>query len=269
LLRVSIVTISFNQAEFLERTIESVLGQDYQDIEYIVVDPGSTDGSREIIRSFGSRIARVLFEPDSGPADGLNRGFAQATGEVFSFLNSDDILYPRAVSAAVRCFMSDPSLDVVSGHAKIIGPDDQVLRRTYSDRMSVMRYVYSSVALIQPSTFFRRSAYEKTPGFNISNRATWDGELFFSMARAGCKFGRSGDIWSGYRLHRQSITASKSTEEAVGKVAEGIFLQVMGRPRNRWDKGIEKVLRVWKHLVNPRNTMERIFRGPVFGRTPG
>lgn len=268
LLRASIVTISFNQAEFLERTIESVLGQDYPDIEYIVVDPGSTDGSREIIQRFGPRIAHVLLEPDGGPAEGLNRGFSVATGDVFSFLNSDDILYPHSVTAAVSYFMKNPSIDVVSGHARIIGPDDQVLRRTYSDRMSVLRYVYSSVALIQPSTFFRSSAYKRTSGFNTNNRATWDGELFFSMAEAGCRFGRSSDIWSGYRLHEQSITASKKTENAVGQVRDEIFQRTMGRQRNRYDKGIEAALRVWKHVANPRNTMERIVRGPVFGRNP-
>ena len=74
--RVSIVTISFNQEKFLERTIRSVLAQDYPEIEYIVVDPGSTDGSRDIIERYRDRIAHVIFEPDKGPSDGLNKGFA-------------------------------------------------------------------------------------------------------------------------------------------------------------------------------------------------
>lgn len=254
---------------FLERTIKSVLDQDYSNIEYIVADPGSTDGSREIIEHYRPRIAKVLLEPDAGPADGLNRGFAVATGDIFSFLNSDDILYPHAVAAAVQSFLEDSSLDVVSGHAKVIGPDDRVLRRTYSDRMSVIRYLYSSVALIQPSTFFRKSAYQRTPGFNIENRATWDGELFFGMAQAGCKFGRSDDIWSGYRLHEQSITASKKTEYTLTKVRDEIFERTLGRRRNLLDKGIEATFRVWKHIVNPRNTLERVMRGPVFGRNTG
>lgn len=266
-MKVSIVTISFNQVEFLERTIQSVLSQDYPNIEYIIVDPGSTDGSRDVVKGYECRIARALLEPDNGPADGLNKGFSIATGEIFSFLNSDDILYPGAVSAAVKYLSNHPKVDVVSGHAKVIGPDDQILRRAYSDRMSVFRYVYSSVALIQPSTFFRRSAFNRTTGFNVSNRATWDGELFFDMAKARCKFGRSNEIWSGYRLHQQSITVSGRLEEARNEVIEKRFLRIIGRRRNRWDRVVESGLRFWKHLANPRDTIERIMRGPVFGRS--
>lgn len=265
--KVSIVTISFNQATFFERAIESVLNQDYANIEYIVVDPGSTDGSRELIERYKSRIARAILEPDRGPADGLNRGFAAATGDIFAFLNSDDILYPGAVSAAVRFLSKHPAVDVVSGHSRIIDPDDRVLRRAYSDRMSLIGYVYSSVALIQASTFFRRSAFERTKGFNLRNRATWDGELFFDMANAGCRFGRSSEIWSGYRLHEHSITISRKAEEAMNIANEELFRNVMGRRRNRWDKCLQLAFRGWRHLANPRDTIERIVRGPIFGRT--
>ena len=96
--RVSIVTISYNQAQFLERTILSVLDQDYPEIEYIVVDPGSTDGSREIIERYGSRISKVILRPDRGAADGLNSGFAEASGQILGFLNSDDTLLPGATA---------------------------------------------------------------------------------------------------------------------------------------------------------------------------
>ena len=265
--KVSIVTISFNQANFLERAIRSVLDQDYSNIEYIILDPGSTDGSRELIARYESRIARVLLDPDKGPADGLNKGFGIATGDIFAFLNSDDILYPGAVSAAVRFFLKHPAVDVVSGHSRIIDPLDRVLRCAYSDRMSLIGYVYSGVALIQASTFFRRSAFARTRGFNVKNRATWDGELFFDMANAGCKFARSSQIWSGYRLHEQSITISRKAEDAMNLANEEIFRSVMGRERNRWDKCLQLAFRGWRHLANPRDTIERIVRGPIFGRT--
>ena len=106
-MKVSIVTISFNQARFLRRAITSVLSQDYPDIEYIVVDPGSTDGSREIINAYGPRLASVIFDPDDGPADGLNRGFQLATGDVLAYINADDALLTQ-----VRC--AKPS--TISGH---------------------------------------------------------------------------------------------------------------------------------------------------------
>ncbi len=264
--KVSIVTISFNQVGYLGRTIQSVLNQDYPDIEYIVVDPGSTDGSRELIKSYEARIARIIFEKDTGAPDGLNKGFAAATGEIFGFLNSDDILYPDAVSGAVRYLSKHPGIDVVSGHAKVIGGDERVYRLAYSDRWSPMRYIYGGAVLIQAATFFRRSAFEEAGRFNPENRATWDGELFFEMARAGCKFGRSDDVWCGYRLHPESITASKRLEDARATVRRRQFRELMGRDSNGWDKPLRLIFRFWKHFANPRDTVERVFHGPVFGR---
>ena len=89
-MKFSVVTVSFNQRQYLEEALTSVLEQDYPAIEYIVVDPGSTDGSRELIESFRDRLASIVFEADQGAADGLNKGFQRASGDIFGFLNSDD-----------------------------------------------------------------------------------------------------------------------------------------------------------------------------------
>lgn len=264
--KVSIVTISFNQVGYLGRTIQSVLDQDYPNIEYIVVDPGSTDGSRELIKSYESRIARIIFEIDDGPGDGLNKGFSIATGEIFGFLNSDDILYPGAISGAVRYLSEHPKTDVVSGNGRVIGPDERVYRLVYSDRWTTTKYMYGGAVLIQPSTFFRRAAFEKAGRFNPKNRAIWDGELFFDMARAGCVFGRANEIWSGYRLHPESITASKRLHEGRAEVHSRQFRELMGRDPGRSDQLVSFFFRCWKHLANPRDTIERVLRGPVFGR---
>ncbi len=269
MLKVSIVTISFNQGEFLERTMQSVFAQDYPNIEYILVDPGSADQSREIIGRYAARCAHVILEPDAGPSDGLNKGFAASSGEIFGFLNSDDILYPGAVSAAVEHFQRNPEVDVVSGHAKVIDANDRVLRLTYSDKMTPLRDLYSSAVLIQPSTFFRRSAFQRSGGFNVENRACWDGELFSDMVRAGCRFSRSDLIWSGFRIHRQSITASKRLEAEAQESKEVRFRTATGRARNPLDQATGAVLRVWKHVTNPRDTLQRILRGPVYGRLAG
>jgi glycosyltransferase involved in cell wall biosynthesis len=265
-MKVSIVTISYNQAEFLRRTIDSVLNQDYKDIEYIIVDPGSKDGSRELIESYRSRIALAVLEPDQGPSDGLNKGFAFSTGEILAFLNSDDVLFPGAVSAAVRLFSQHPEVDVVSGHAKILDSDERVLRRTYSDRMSAVKYVYGGVTLIQPSTFFRRTAFQRVSGFNVNNHICWDGELFFDMAMAGCKFVRSDEIWSGYRLHSGTITLSTDLVEKRRELDAMMFHRVFGRKMNRMDQAMCQIVRFWKHLMNPRDSIQRILEGPIAGR---
>lgn len=243
-----------------------MLEQDYPHIEYIVVDPGSKDESRDLLDRYRASIAHLLLEPDNGPADGLNRGFSRATGEIFAYLNADDVLRPHAVSAAVKYLSERPEMDVVSGHAEMIDAKDRVLRRTYSDRMTVLRSLYAGVVLVQPSTFFRRRAFAATRGFNPANRVSWDSELFFDMAMAGCRFGRSSRIWSGYRLHLESITASQRHEGAAHEVVEQRFLQALGRPRNRMDGLAELAWRTWKHVTNPRDTMERLLHGPISGR---
>jgi glycosyltransferase involved in cell wall biosynthesis len=264
--RVSIVTISFNQAEFLERTIQSVLAQDYPDVEYIVVDPGSTDGSRNIIERYQSRISKIILRPDRGAADGLNNGFAKATGEILGFLNSDDLLLPGAVSSAVSFLNKHKNIDVVSGHCDAIGPDDRFLRRLYSDRMSVNRCIYGGVIILQPSTFFRREIFDRAGGFNVNNRTIWDGELFLDMARVGGRFAVVNEFWSAYRIHSRSVTGSRSNENRIEQTKSVIFERVTGR-QPRWsDQLLTYGYRILRKLLNPKDTWERVRRGPIFGQ---
>jgi len=190
-MKVSIVTISFNQAEFLEEAILSVLNQDYSDIEYIVVDPGSTDGSREIIEKYREKISHILLDSDDGPADGLNKGFAVASGEIYGFLNADDILLDGAVSRFVDVFKNH-QIDVVSGHGYIIDSSSQKVRQLFSDRFNLKNYVYGSCVLLQQSTFFKMNMFNAVGGFNQNNCSCWDGELWFDMAVKGAKFKRIG-----------------------------------------------------------------------------
>ncbi|MDR2214535.1 MAG: glycosyltransferase [Nevskiaceae bacterium] len=265
-MKFSIVTISFNQAQFLERTIVSVLEQGYKDLDYIIVDPGSTDGSREIIERYRSHFSHVLLEPDQGAADGLNKGFALATGEVMGFLNSDDTLLPGTLSEAAQFLREHPRVDVVSGDCDVTDERDHVLRESYSDRYSLRRYVYGVGILIQPSTFFRAAAYRAAGGFNVHNRVAWDGELFADMARTGARFARSGRRWSCYRLHGTSITGTGKLDALMKTYHARMFERVMGRPRKRADLLPALAYRVLKYLETPRALQQRVLRGPVYRR---
>ena len=167
-MKVSIVTISFNQARFLPRALASVLSQDYPDIEYIVVDPGSTDGSRAVIDSHRERLARVVLDSDNGPADGLNRGFEFATGDVLAYVNADDAFLPGAVHEAVAYLDAHPAVDVVYGDGYMVDVDGNVLRTIESSPFNLRRYAYGSVMVLQQATFIRRSAYDRTDGFNVA-----------------------------------------------------------------------------------------------------
>ena len=139
--KISIVTISFNQAEFLERAIVSVTGQAYPDIEYIVVDPGSTDGSREIIERHRHRITACSLDPDKGPADGLNKGFALSTGSILGYINADDALRPGSLAFVGEYFERHPEVDVLAGGIRITDANDRPSPRGRSaDRFDLRAY---------------------------------------------------------------------------------------------------------------------------------
>jgi glycosyltransferase involved in cell wall biosynthesis len=263
--KVSIVTISFNQARFLEAALVSVLSQDHADLEYIVVDPGSTDGSRDIIARYRARLAAVVLEPDRGAADGLNKGFARATGEVYGFLNSDDVLEPGAVSRAVARLRARPAIDVVSGAARIIDAADRGQRIAYSDRFDLRRCAYGACVLIQPSTFFRAAAYSRTGGFNVANRSNWDGELFVDLALAGARFDRCAEVWSRYRVHGESITGSARMDGLIREHGQRMFRRIVGRDRQPGDRLAALGYRLLKALHTPRGVLERLRHGPVYG----
>lgn len=216
-MKVSIVTISYNQEEFLEEAILSVLNQNYPDIEYIVVDPGSTDGSREIIEKYRDRIDHIIFEPDEGPADGLNKGFEVASGDIYGYLNADDILYPTTVSHFVECFQSS-NADIISGHGDIIDRNGNSLRKVFSHKFNPVAYVYGACVLVQQSTFFKAACFNKVGGFNKENRVSWDGELCFDMAMQGAKFKRISGFWSGFRIYAESITGSGKFQDRAKQV---------------------------------------------------
>jgi glycosyltransferase involved in cell wall biosynthesis len=261
----SIVTISYNQSRFLEQAIRSVIEQDYPDIEYIIVDPGSTDGSRAIIERYRDRINKIIFEPDNGPADGLNKGFAVSTGNIFGFLNSDDILLPSTIQKAANIFQLRPDLDVISGHAVILDEEGNIVRISHSDPFSLRAIAYGSCVLMQPSTFFKKDAFRLISGFNVGNRSNWDGELFVDMALNGAKYGLINDVWSGYRVHADSVTGSKNLNGLIYIYGLHIFKKIMGRDRRLFDNVLSIGYRLAKHIKNPAGLYQRIVHGPVYG----
>ena len=265
-MQVSIVTISFNQVRFLERAIRSVLDQDYEDIEYIVVDPGSTDGSRDIIERYRDRIAKVIFEPDEGPADGLNKGFAQATGDIFGYINADDAYLPGTIRRIVEILGAMRTTDVICGHGYMVDAEGVVLRRFYSDRFSAWRYVHGGVIVMQQSTFFRRQAFFDVGGFNTENRIWWDGELLLDMYLAGSRFPVINEFWSIFTIHENSISGQRGGDsETVRRLDElrretraRFYRKVMGRPFDDRAKLGIVVARLQKWFLQPVGTFFRV-----------
>jgi glycosyltransferase involved in cell wall biosynthesis len=212
--RISIVTICFNQAPFLQECLRSVLAQEAGDVEYIVVDPGSTDGSRDVLARHADRIDRLLLEPDRGPADGLNKGFAAATGQIFGYINADDRLAPGALRYVADYFAARPRTDVLCGAIRIIDREGRAaMRARTADRFDLARYAAGICTVGQQATFFRRHAFHRAGGFNAQNRITWDGELLVDMALAGARFETSRRVLGDFRIYPGSITGSRDTRK--------------------------------------------------------
>lgn len=263
-MKISIVTISFNQAKYLRQCIDSVLSQDYSNIEYIVVDPGSTDGSREIIESYGDRVIKV-FEKDAGPADGLNKGFERATGQIYCYLNSDDTLCSGALTAVANKYKEFHSADIIYGHGYVIDEHNLHLRKCYSDIFSLMAAAYGAAVVIQPSTFFRAEAFKAVGGFNKENRSNWDGELFIDFAMHDLKLQRINNFLSNYRIHEEGITGSGRLEILHREYRDRMFEKIMGRKKHKFDDLFALAYRIKKHFFNPSATIERLRFGPIFG----
>jgi glycosyltransferase involved in cell wall biosynthesis len=244
----TVVTESFNQAEYLERTIQSVIAQRGMAIEYIMVDPGSTDRSREIIERYKKHFAHVLLEPDSGPSEGLNRALALATGDYFLCLNGDDEIAPNALREAEEYLAQEP-VDVLYGNGVAIDPEGNVLRPIYSDfRVSPDLYARGLGTIIEQAALVKIAAIRRVGGFNLGNRTCWDGELFFDIARSGGRFKRVWRNWGRFRIYPASISGSGRQAEQNRRDRERIRRQ-LGRdydspPQRLYTFGCWLVLRL-------------------------
>lgn len=243
-MKISIVTISYNQAQFLRQCIDSVLSQEGVDLEYIVVDPGSTDGSRELIESYGEQIVRV-FEPDDGPADGLNKGFAKATGDIFGFLNSDDYFLPGSLVIVDKYFMRE-GLDTFVTGIGYIEHENKPKQRVFPTKLSLYKYLIGASNVFQQGTFFPSYMFYKIGGFNRANKSCWDGELFAEFLYAGYKHCVIPHELAVFRLYSDSITGSGRLKKQYDADNLRIFNAFLGREPNLFDYFMNLVLRLIK-----------------------
>ncbi len=200
---VSVVTPSYNMARYLPQTVESVLSQDYPNIEYIVMDGGSTDGSVEILETYRDRL-RYLSAPDRGTADAINRGFASSRGDIIAWLNADDTYLPGAVTAAVQRLVSEPQAGAVYGQAYWVNERGAILRPypTCSYFPGMLGY---DCYICQPSCFMRRAAFDQAGGLDISFKCSFDYDLWMRIADH-CGFTSIPDYLATSRMHSGNKT---------------------------------------------------------------
>ncbi|MCX6071837.1 MAG: glycosyltransferase family 2 protein [Chloroflexi bacterium] len=200
---VTIVTPSFNQAQFLGETIESVLSQDYPRIEYIILDGGSTDGSVDIIRRYEDRLAAWVSEPDKGQTEAINRGFGMAHGEILAWLNSDDVYRAGAVKEAVAHLQAHPEVGMVHGGGYYIDEAGAAVARFPSADTNHRELRRGAPHIAQQSAFFRSAVWRMVGPLDPTFYYAMDYDLWIRIS-AMTPLAYVPRMWSGFRLHGES-----------------------------------------------------------------
>jgi glycosyltransferase involved in cell wall biosynthesis len=202
--KISIITPSYNQAEFLESTINSVLDQQYPNLEYILIDGGSTDGSMEIIKKYQHHFSYWISEKDNGQSQAINKGFKLATGKYVNWLNSDDIFLKDALFTLAHYLESHPSIDIVFGNVLYINSNNEHLYRSYEIPYSQKITLYGTNHVLQPAALYKKSVIEKIGLLDERLHYTMDHEFWVRIHNAGFHFAGIQDAVAGYRLHNHS-----------------------------------------------------------------
>lgn len=208
--KISIITPSYNQGRFLEKTILSVLEQGYPNLEYIIIDGGSSDGSVEIIKKYADRLAYWVSEPDHGQSHAINKGFTRATGEIFGWLNSDDWYHPGALLAVAEAFAANPEAGAVVGGGEMV--DETCNQLLYKSPNAVDFHFlchWLDDFFWQPSCLFTRVAWERCGPLDESIHFAMDLDLWFRIAN-NFVFVTTPAMLSGSLRHADAKTTAHS-----------------------------------------------------------
>jgi glycosyltransferase involved in cell wall biosynthesis len=243
--KVSIVTPSFNQARYLPLTLQSIREQDYPDIEHIVVDGGSTDGTLEILR--GAPGIRWVSERDRGQVDALNKGFQMCTGEILAWLNSDDTMNRNTVSTAVAA-LQHTGADLVYGNLEIVDEHGKFLRMSYGIPFDFRILLYGINYIGQQTVFFRRELLERAGPLREEFDNGFDHELWLRMAQHG-KLVYVPGLRAQIRFHAEakSVARGSVTQTDRGKIVAEYWLRG-GLPAMFQRRSWSAILRLWYRL---------------------
>jgi glycosyltransferase involved in cell wall biosynthesis len=229
-MKVSVVTPSFNQGQFIGRTLQSVAVQSGAQIDHVVVDGGSTDNTIDVLKNFGGGV-HWLSEKDNGQADAVNKGIRGTAGEIIGWLNSDDIYYPGTISRVVAFFEAHPEVDVTYGMADHIDAHDNAFE-TYPSESWNFERLKETCFICQPAAFFRRRVVEKHGLLDDNLHYCMDYEFWLRLGSAGVQFGYLQDKLAGSRLYAENKTLGSRIK--VHAEINDVLKKLFGKVPDRW-----------------------------------
>jgi glycosyltransferase involved in cell wall biosynthesis len=208
--RISLVTPSRNQGRYIEATLLSVLHQGYPDLEYIVMDGASSDGTAEILKRYSSSLAYWESTPDRGQAHAINKGWKRAAGKYLGWLNADDLLAPGSLFTAAALLEGIPETDMVYGDTYLIDQDGEIVGATRYEEFDFDRFLLNRLDLPQAGALVRRSALDRVGFLDEDLHYLMDYDFWIRLALAGGKFARSPQPLALFRLHEEGKTEAGS-----------------------------------------------------------
>jgi glycosyltransferase involved in cell wall biosynthesis len=248
--KISIVTPSYNQVQFLERTILSVLNQNYPNLEYIIIDGGSTDGSVEIIKKYEKYLSYWASEKDKGQTDAINKGFQKSTGEILAWLNSDDTYLPGTFYKIAKDFRQNSEVNLIFGNIYFIDESDKRIGELRFTEFDFNTLIYEGGNLHQTGTFWTRKIYEKVGGLISNYKFCMDYDFFCRVAKVG-KLCHMRDFFANFRMH---ANAKSSTISHIGhREHKEIMRRYIPKDLNKWDLKYKKfictICRFYKYIM--------------------
>lgn len=208
--KVTIVTPSFNQGQFLEETIRSVLLQGYPNLEYIVIDGGSTDNSVDIIRKYEPWLSFWVSEPDEGQADAINKGFAKSTGELLGWINSDDYLYPGVIKRVAEVFQANNRVEMIYGDVDSGWPEKNKAHRLFGEQIEFIEMLRTiRVPIPQQGSMWKKSVLDRVGNLDSRWQVVLDQEFFTRVAEK-CQLLHLPMVMGFFRLHENSKSISQN-----------------------------------------------------------
>jgi glycosyltransferase involved in cell wall biosynthesis len=260
--KISIITPSFNQGQFIEQTIVSIIEQNYPNLEIIIIDGGSKDNTLEVIKKYEPYITYWISEPDKGQSHAINKGLERCTGDIVNWLNSDDWLEPGALFKVAEIFKANPEISVVSGYENHVWNNGEIIIREGTVLKESLEETIEFCQIAQPSTFFRLKEFKQITPVPEDMHFIMDGELWvrFLLLFGQQNFYKLKEPVVNFRFHENSKTVSNQVKDNFLNERSSIILDLQ-----RFIMVPEYIRNFWKNYIYSDADVRQLNRNWKFG----